>query len=68
MIIKTTSLYTGKKVAMELNVTPEQIARWEGGELIQNVMPHLNQDEREFLISGAMPGDFERLFPDDDEE
>ena len=66
MLITKQSLYTGKLVEMELDITPEQIARWEGGELIQDVMPHLNADEREFLISGAMPGDFERLFSDEE--
>lgn len=49
---------------MELNVTFEQLAQWEGGKLIQDVMPQLTADEREFLISGAMPGEFEEIFKD----
>jgi len=52
---------TGEKNVMDLPVTEEQVRRWKGGELIQNVMPHLSADEREFLISGILPGDWENL-------
>ena len=43
---------------MELNVTQAQIDDWQGGELIQNVMPHLSDEEREFLISGMTPAEW----------
>ena len=31
---------------------PEEVWRWEDGELIQNAMPHLKPCEREVFISG----------------
>ena len=37
---------------MELDITYEQLKRWQDGELIQNVFPDLNVDEREFLMTG----------------
>ena len=51
MIITMTSLFTGKKNQMDLDVTPDQLDRWQEGELIQKIFPHLSIDEREFLIT-----------------
>lgn len=56
---------TGKQGYMDLPITPEQIARWMGGELIQRVFPKLTSDQREFLISGAQPGEWEEIFKDE---
>ena len=60
---------TGQLNTLDLDVTPEQIAAWERGALIQDVMPQLTPDEREFLMTGLMPesfdkacDEFERLF------
>lgn len=55
--------YTGELNTMDLPVTLEQIAKWQSGERIQNVMPHLTPDQREFLISGCVPDSFNALFP-----
>jgi hypothetical protein len=63
---------TGEKNEMLLPVTNEQIERWQNGELIQNVFPHLSPSEREFLISGVTPEewnvvneDMEEVYGDD---
>ena len=37
---------------MDINITPEQINKIDSGALIQNVVPNLTRDEREFIISG----------------
>lgn len=63
MIIERFSIVSKRKNRLDLDVTPEQIARWQNGEKIQNVMPHLTPDEREFLISGIYPGEWDALFP-----
>ena len=55
MLITKQSVMTGEKNTMLLPVTNEQINRWQNGELIQNVFPHLTPSEREFLISGVTP-------------
>ena len=53
-VIKT-SIFTNKQNEMTLPITQEQLKRWQDGELIQNVFPHLNEDEREFMVTGATP-------------
>jgi len=67
MIIRKRNIFTGKVSAVELNVTPEQIARWQGGELIQNAMPQLSTDEREFLISGLLPEEWDELMSEEEQ-
>ena len=53
MLVKKTSIMTGKVNEMNLDITQEQLDRYlEGRELIQDIFPHLNSSEREFLISG----------------
>lgn len=47
---------------MNLDVTAEQIAAWQAGGLIQNVMPHLTPDEREFLITGITADEWAKNF------
>ena len=48
---------------MDLNITSEQFARIESGiELIQNIVPHLTSEEREFLITGITPQEWDKLF------
>lgn len=44
-------------------VTKVGLLRWYGkGEYIQDAMPELSADDREFLISGITPNEFHRLF------
>lgn len=62
MTITMTHPVTGKDNDMELDVTNEQLQAWENGTLIQEAMPNLTEDEREFLITGLLPGEFERMF------
>jgi hypothetical protein len=47
---------------MELPITQSQLDAWVDGELIQNVMPHLSVDEREFIISGVTPAEWNSMF------
>ena len=62
MIIRKRNIFTGKVRELDLDVSPEQIARWQKGELIQNAMPQLSIDEREFLISGLLPEEWHKAF------
>jgi len=64
MLITKTSVMTGEKNEMLLPVTNEQIERWEGGALIQDVFPHLTPSEREFLISGVTPEEWGQMEAD----
>jgi hypothetical protein len=62
MLIQKTSQLTGKLNSMELNVTEEQIKMFISGELVQRVFPHLSVDEREFIISGITPEEWNAVF------
>jgi len=63
MLITKTSRISGTFSTMELDITSEQFARIESGiELIQNIVPHLSSDEREFLITGITPDEWNKLF------
>lgn len=59
MIVIRTSILSGITRTKELDITDEQYNAWKCGALIQNVMPHLSDDEREFLISGATAEEWE---------
>lgn len=53
MQITRKSRFSGVEHTMELDVTPEQLAQWQSGMLIQRAMPHLTPDQREFLMTGV---------------
>lgn len=62
MIVSVINIITGKRNEMDLPVTIEQIGRWQGGELVQVVFPTLKPEEREFLITGLLPNEQDKLF------
>jgi hypothetical protein len=66
MLITRKSMYSGKVNTMDLPITDEQIARWESDTLIQNAFPNLNADQREFLMTGILPEEWDEMFPSDD--
>jgi len=62
MQITRTSMISGNTHTMDINVTHKQIDAWESGVLIQNAMPHLNADEREFIKTGITPTEWDETF------
>jgi hypothetical protein len=56
------SPFSGKTHQATIRITREQYNRWKGGELIQNAMPHLSADEREFLMTGITPDEWDDVF------
>jgi len=62
MKITKTSPFSGNTNVMEIDVTQEQIALWESGTLIQNAMPNLSADEREFIMTGITPAEWDSAF------
>jgi len=69
MRIERRSPLTGETNAMELDVTPEQVARWERRELlVQDAFPNLTRAEREFLVTGYTQEDWDAMFPPDERE
>jgi len=68
MLIARKSPRTGITVTRDMPITEEQYNSWQNGSLIQNVMPHLSADDREWLISGFTPEDWQYLFGDEEQE
>jgi hypothetical protein len=68
MKITKTSPFSGNTNVMEIDVTQEQIALWESGTLIQNAMPNLSADEREFIMTGITPSEWAEAFGSSEEE
>ena len=61
MKIRKRSIMSGEYNSMDIEVTIKQLADWEGGKLIQNVMPELSSDEREFIMTGITPEEWKSL-------
>ena len=66
-ITKQSSL-TGATHTLDLEITQEQLDRWEAGEHIQNVVPEMAAHDREFLISGSTKEEWDKAFPKEDED
>ncbi len=62
MKITRKSPLTGITRTKEIDVTIEQILAWEEGELIQNAMPQLSADDREFVKTGITGEEWDQLF------
>ncbi len=64
-----TSALSGKLNSMELPITYERLLQWERtGEPVQRAFPDLTPDQREFLLTGATPEEWDRAFPEEDEQ
>lgn len=67
MIIRRKSMATGKVREMDLPITEEQLDRWTRGDLIQDVMPLLTADQREFIISGCTQDEWDDMWSEEHE-
>ena len=65
MYISKRSMLTGDEHTMDLNVTPRQIKAWQEGTLIQNAMPNLTSDQREFIMTGITKDEWDNLMKED---
>jgi len=61
MLITKTSMLSGNTSSMDIDVSQDQIDLWQGGSLIQNVMPDLSADEREFIMTGVTPEEWDSM-------
>jgi hypothetical protein len=48
-------MITGKTNTLDIPVTKEQIIDWQNGALIQDAMPNISEDHREFIMTGILP-------------
>ena len=70
MLISRVSMVTGKAHDREINITEEQYAELNrpSRRLIQEIVPHLSASDREFLMTGITPEEWERTFPPEEDE
>lgn len=61
------SFFTQRNHTRTLNMTKAQFELWQSGEYIQRALPHLSADEREFLMTGATPDEWDVEFHAEDE-
>jgi len=62
LTVVRTSPFSGNVNSREVDITPEMYDRWLAGELIQNVMPHISADDREFIMTGITPEEWDNAF------
>jgi len=66
MKITRTSMFTGVTRTLDLPVTQEQLDSWESGTLIQEAMPQLSADDREFVMTGVIGAEWDEEFSEDE--
>jgi len=66
MLITRTSAFSGKTRTLDLPITQEQLDKWKRGMLIQDAMPSLTADDREFIKTGITPEEWDATFLVDD--
>mgnify|MGYP001386354215 CR=1 FL=1 len=68
MLISKVSDISNKMHTMDIDVTDEQLQDWREGTAIQDAMPNLTPDEREFIKTGITPKEWEEMFGDAGDE
>lgn len=61
-------MISGYTRSMDLDVTEAELNVWKSGTNIQDAMPNLSANEREFIMTGITPEEWDAAFPDEEEE
>ena len=56
------SMMSGEENTMSMTFTRQQYDDWKAGQLIQDAMPQLSAEEREFLMTGITPAEWNSVF------
>jgi len=67
MLITRKSPFSGEVNNMDIDVTSEQLEAYHTGTLAQNAFPNLTADEREFIMTGITPDEWDETFAGDEE-
>lgn len=63
MLIKRKSILTGIERTRNIPVNPEDMEAWQAGHgSIQDLMPYLNDTDREFILSGITTKEWDEAF------
>lgn len=69
MRITRKSVISGIERTRDIPVNPEDMIRWQQGHgCIQDVMPYLNDDDREFILSGITSEEWDAAFKEETED
>lgn len=68
MKVTRISMASGKQRTWDLDITPEQIDRYNNGALVQDAFPNLTASEREFILTGMTDAEWDYMFSDDEGE
>lgn len=66
MKITRKSILTGTLRTIDLPITGAQYIRWQSGATIQEAMPQLTPEQREFILTGVTSDEWEELGTGDD--
>jgi hypothetical protein len=68
VLIERKSLLTGKSHSREIAITEQAYYDWyNSATLIQVAFPNLSDDDREFLLTGITPDEWDEAFKPEDE-
>jgi hypothetical protein len=62
MQVTRTNPFTGEVVTREIAVTEAALVSWKSGTLIQEAMPNVSADDREFIMTGLLPEQWAAIF------
>lgn len=62
MLITRISPFSGNTITLDIPVTQAQLDAWASGSLIQDAMPNLSADEREFIMTGITAQEWDDMF------
>ena len=65
LTITRRSPLTGETNTMRLNLSEDALLAWKGGMLAQDAMPNLSASEREFVMTGITPYEWDSMFEDE---
>ena len=68
MLITRRSQITGTENTIDLNITLDQITKFNSGALIQDAFPQLNPSEREFYLTGITEAEWQQYMTEPEDE
>lgn len=69
MKITRESIVSGKVRTWDMNISPEQYDLFENqGVFIQNAFPNLSENEREFILTGVTPDEWDTVMAEPEDE
>lgn len=68
LVVKAKSPVTGIVRTQIFGVTEEQFLAWKNGKLIQRAFPLLSADDREFIMTGITPDEWEATFKEEEDD